>query len=127
MLIKPYQVRQQNKMAVYIRLNNSEIQSSRKNILALQDSFSNLERSKSKFKILEKEKQERVNEVRNNLSAVDELMIRVEKELPKMENPYIKTELTAKGIEVSPILQLKTQKDYLNELREINKQLKIKK
>lgn len=114
-------------MAVYIKINPSEIQNTRKNVFALQDSFSSLEKAKSRYKILEKEKHERIGDIRENLNHINILMEKIERQIPRTENPYLKTELTAKGIEVSPILELKTKEDYLKEFREISKKLREKK
>lgn len=113
-------------MSIYIKLNNSEIQNSRKNSLALQDSFSRLETMKSKYRLLKREKNERISDIKDNLEQIKILMEKIEKELPIVENPYLKTELTPKGITVSPILGLKTERDYLKEFREINKKLREK-
>ncbi len=110
-------------MSIYIKINSSEIQNARKNTIALQNSFSKLEIMKSKYRILKREKNERIFGIKDNLEQIKILMEKIEKELPIIENPYVKTELTSKGISISPILELKKERDYLKEFREINKNL----
>jgi len=113
-------------MTIYINIRPSEISTTRKLTLTMQDSFSKLDKSKGKFKILEREKQERINDIRTNFNYVQELLEKIEMGLPRAESPYLHTKLTEKGLSIQPILEIKSEKDYLIDLKNISRELKGK-
>jgi hypothetical protein len=110
-------------MTIYIKLKKNELVDARTNVLNMRSSFSNIEKRKTKFKFLEKEKQELKKEVSDNFRYILDLIEKIEKNLPRAESPYVKQELTEKGITVKPILEIKTEKDYIKELKSLNTQL----
>ncbi len=112
-------------MTIYIKLKKNELVDARTNVLNMRSSFSNIEKRKTKFKFLEKEKQELKKEVSDNFRYILDLIEKIEKNLPRAESPYVKQELTEKGITVTPILEIKTEKDYIKELKSLNTQLNI--
>jgi len=110
-------------MTIYIKLKKSELIDARANVLNMRSSFSNIEKRKTKFKFLEKEKQELKKEVSDNFKYALDLIEKIEKNLPRAESSYIRQELTEKGISIKPILEIKTEKDYIQELRSLGNQL----
>lgn len=113
-------------MTIYVNVRPSEIATTRKLALSTQDSMAKLDKSKSKFKILEREKQERIDDIRTNFTYVHELLQKIERGLPKAESPYLQPRLTEQGLSIQPILEMKSEKDYLSELKNISKELKKK-
>lgn len=114
-------------MTIYVNVSPGEISTTRKLALSTQDSISRLEKTKSKFKILEREKQERINDIKTNFSYIHELLEKIERGLPKAESPYLHPTLTEKGLSIQPVFEVKSEKDYLYELKNISKNLKKKK
>lgn len=113
-------------MTIYVNIRPSEISATRKNTLIIQDSFSKLEKSKGKFKILEREKQERINDIKTNFVYIQELLEKIQKGLPRADSPYLQTRLTEKGMSIQPILEVKSENDYLSDLKNISRELKSK-